>query len=363
VRPVLGDRDSVEILLWTDARESRRDDLAIELSESGTGVGQALAILYVVLTSKYSQTLLIDEPSSFLHPAAARKLIDILSEFSQHQYIIATHSSEVIRAARAVTVTLIQWQRPESIIEQVNATELAGIRKCLTEVGAKLSDVFGADHIFWVEGDTEEQCFSLILAGHRMVVGTNIVGVKHTGDFTSKRVPVETIIGIYQKLSQGNAYLPPAVGFVFDREMRTQAQIEDIQHRTKNVVQFLPRRMYENYLLVPSALTVLMNSLLNFSSKPITEEQVAAWLTSNGRKRKYLSPAQSSATISKMDWLVRVDGAALLYDLFQELSESRYRFDKTSHSIQLTAWLLQHNPAALEELKTFLLHILSSSNE
>jgi predicted ATPase len=90
VRPLVN--NVVEILVWTDALQSKRIDLAIPLSESGTGVGQVLSLLYVVLTAKYSQTIIIDEPSSFLHPGAARKLIEILKEFPQHQYIIATHS-------------------------------------------------------------------------------------------------------------------------------------------------------------------------------------------------------------------------------------------------------------------------------
>lgn len=357
VRPV--PNGILEILVWTDAPQSRRDDLAMQLSESGTGVGQVLSLLYVVLTAKYSQTILIDEPSSFLHPGAARKLIEILKEFPRHQYIIATHSSEILRAASPAMMALIRWERPQSVIELVDAGELSGIRKCLIEVGAKLSDVFGADRILWVEGDTEEECFSLLLAGHRTAVGTNIVGVKHTGDFSSKRIPVETIVGIYQKLSKGNAYLPPAVGFVFDRESRTKAQMDDISARSRNSVRFLPRRMYENYLLVPTAMTALVNSLPGFSPTPITVEQVNAWLISNGGSAQYLSPPQQSIAVTDPGWLRTVDGANLLLDLFQDLSGARHAYIKTDHSVQLTEWLLKNNSVALEELKTFLVQILS----
>jgi len=48
----------------------------VPLSESGTGVGQVLAILYVVFTSEYPRTIVIDEPQSFLHPGAVRKLFE-----------------------------------------------------------------------------------------------------------------------------------------------------------------------------------------------------------------------------------------------------------------------------------------------
>lgn len=353
----------VEIRVWTDALESRRDDLAIQLSESGTGVGQILSLLYVALTAKYAQTIIIDEPSSYLHPGAARKLIEVLKEFPRHQYIIATHSSEILRAATPATMTLIRWERPQSVIELVDAGKLSGIRKCLMEVGAKLSDVFGADRILWVEGDTEEECFSLLLAGQRTAVGTNIVGVKHTGDFGSKRIPIGTIVGIYEKLSKGNAYLPPAVGFVFDRESRTEAQMEDIKARSQSSVRFLPRRMYENYLLVPTALTALMNSLQNFSQTPISEEQVNTWLTSKGGSTEYLSPPQQSIAVTDPEWLRTVDGANLLLDLFQDLSGARHIYKKTDHSVQLTEWLLKNDPGVLQELKTFLVEILSAEGQ
>ena len=260
-------------------------------------------------------------------------------------------------------MVLIRWLRPQSVIEPVDAGKLSGIRKCLIEVGAKLSDVFGADRILWVEGDTEEECFALILAGDRTAVGTNIVGVKHTGDFSSKRIPVDTIVGIYQKLSKGDAYLPPAVGFVFDRESRTEAQMEDIKTRSQSSVRFLPRRMYENYLLVPTALTTLMNSLLDFSQTPITAEQVNAWLTSKGGGEKYLSPPKQSIAVTDAEWLMTVDGAALLYDLFEDLSQTRYVYIKTVHSVLLTEWLLKNDARTLEELKTFLIEILSAGDQ
>jgi predicted ATPase len=84
----------VEICVWIVDPKSERHDLAIKLEETGTGVGQVLAILYVAMTLPRS-VIIIDEPNSFLHPGAAKKLIRILKEY-EHQYIISTHSSELI---------------------------------------------------------------------------------------------------------------------------------------------------------------------------------------------------------------------------------------------------------------------------
>jgi hypothetical protein len=65
------------IRIWIANHE--RPDLTFPLSECGTGVGQVLAILYVVVASDFPLVVLIDEPQSFLHPGASRKLIDVLA--------------------------------------------------------------------------------------------------------------------------------------------------------------------------------------------------------------------------------------------------------------------------------------------
>ncbi len=60
--------NDVEIRVWRTAPESEREDLAIPLAQCGTGIGQVLAILYVVLESEGSRSIFIDEPNAFLHP-------------------------------------------------------------------------------------------------------------------------------------------------------------------------------------------------------------------------------------------------------------------------------------------------------
>ena len=63
-----------------------REDLTVPLSEAGTGVGQVLSILTVVLEADHPTLILLDEPQSFLHPGAIRKLIEILKRYPRHQY-------------------------------------------------------------------------------------------------------------------------------------------------------------------------------------------------------------------------------------------------------------------------------------
>src|SRR5262249_44404099 len=77
--------NEVEIRVWNVDESLERMDLSVPIAEAGTGVGQVLAILYVV-TQSAGNLIIIDEPNSFLHPGAAKTLISILLEHSLHQF-------------------------------------------------------------------------------------------------------------------------------------------------------------------------------------------------------------------------------------------------------------------------------------
>jgi len=207
----------VRALLWNIDQDTEREDLAVPLSESGTGVGQVLAILYVVFTSEYPRTIVIDEPQSFLHPGAVRKLFEILKGYPQHQYMITTHSPNAVIAADPRALFLVRKEGEESVVEQLDVCETRDQARFLREVGASLSGVFGANNVLWVEGATEEECFPLIVSkvAERQLLGTKIVGVLSTGDLGGRHS--RDVYRIYEGLSQSGGLLPPAVGFIFAR--------------------------------------------------------------------------------------------------------------------------------------------------
>lgn len=156
-RPAATGGGQFEIIVWTVDPRLKRDDLAIELEESGTGIGQVLAMLYVAITSVDPRVIIIDEPNTFLHPGAARKLVRILKLYPAHQYIFATHSPEFIRMTEPGTLISVKWEDGESKLIPIDAKNIDDLQSVLLDVGAKLSDVFGADALFWVEGLTEDR--------------------------------------------------------------------------------------------------------------------------------------------------------------------------------------------------------------
>ncbi len=353
--------NEVQILVWSIEPNTEREDLAIPLSESGTGIGQALAILYVVLTATFPRTIIIDEPQSFLNPGAVRKLIEILKQHPQHQFIITTHSPEIVSITNPKTLFLLRKVDTETVIELLDSTKAQDQLLLLLEVGARLSDVFGADNILWVEGSTEELCFPLIVEKvlRRPLAGTKIMGVLQTGDFEGRHS--EAIFQIYKRLSEAGGLIPPAIGFIFDQEGRSRQEQEDLIRRSRGSVIFLPRRMFENYLLNPHAIAHVVSEIEGFRDSQITLDEVENWLQCHHSDRRYYGTPIDESELTSDRWKQHVHGAKLLEDLFKELSELRIYYDKIEHGLALTKWIIENATTDLSELANLIASKLSST--
>lgn len=120
-----------EIVVFQGEHDSEREDLAIRLADCGTGIGQVLAMLYVVITSTSPRIIIIDEPNSFLHPGAVRNLFEVLREYPQHQFIITTHSPTVIAASNPSTLTLIRQENGISDFYPIDPSQTEQLREAL----------------------------------------------------------------------------------------------------------------------------------------------------------------------------------------------------------------------------------------
>jgi energy-coupling factor transporter ATP-binding protein EcfA2 len=347
----------LEIVAWTHDPETQREDLAMPLAESGTGIGQVLAILYVVMTSERPQTIIIDEPQSFLHPGAARKLVEFLKLHSDHQYIIATHSATIIAATNPKTITLARYQDSQTFLQQLDASAEKGIQLTLSELGIRLADSFGADDILWVEGKTEEKCFPLIVEKilKRSLLGTEILSIRQTGDLESR--DAKKIFEIYRNLTKGASLLPPAIAFVLDEECRNDSAKEELRKLSGGLVEFLPRRMFENYLLNSSAIAAVANSVAGFRPAMIAADEVEKLIQDKIRRSDYY--CERKPVSSPTDQRRKVDAARVLEEIFSTLSEQRVSYEKVVHGSGLTEWLTQNSPADLEEVSNLLSRVLN----
>jgi predicted ATPase len=345
-----------QVIVYEEESLDPEEKDAIPLSDSGAGVGQVLAMLYVLITSKYPQVIVIDEPQNFLHPGAVRKLFEIFNVHAQHQYIIATHLPNVIAAADPATITLVQKKRgQQSTFRAIDKNDTEELRLTLHEVGARLGDVFGADKILWVEGPTERDCFPLILQKlkPKRLRGTEFVPVLSVDEILGKEA--DRVIRIYENLSKGRNLLPPAIGFIFDRECRLDEEIINLERCAKHTIKFIKRRMYENYLLKLEAIEAILLDA-GLSKREVSASKIEKWLEKEIKKSEYYCPKLSK----REPWVKYIDGSKLLHNLFTHFSKTTlsYKSRKVEYGFKLTKWLLDNDPGDHLEIANLIYDLL-----
>ncbi|MBB4439876.1 MULTISPECIES: AAA family ATPase [Rhizobium] len=347
IRRILISAMGTEVEISVQSHGSMREDLAIPLNECGTGVAQVLAILYVAVAYPAAQ-IIIDEPNSFLHPAATRRLLNVLRRFDQHQFLLSTHAPEVIAATRPEKLMLLQWDEEQSqtVITSNSGDDIDHIRTSLSEIGASLADVFGYDVVVFVEGPTEKACFPLLLPPENKTA-INFVAMREASGLTSTKP--QALFDIYANGVAGSALLPPITRFSFDREGRSEQQRADILRASRGAARFLPRPMLENYLLHPPALSDLLQRLDGRTDKT-APNAIIRWIDGNFAKHSVKGvPNTSPATC---------DAAKLLGAMFDELTENRFEYRKVEHGEDLTRWLLENDRSSLDELVAHLKALL-----
>jgi len=349
-RPKRGANNLTEVAIWKYPIRSERDDLSFTLNQSGTGVGQVLAMLYVLVAFDHSRVLVIDEPHSFLHPSAVASLLEIFNEFKDHQFIISTHSPEVLAQAMPCSVIQLAQAEGQSKARSVDAESLNEMRSVLGALGVRPSLLFGADRLLWVEGATEEQCFPIIIAGvlKLQLRGLRVVSVVNTGDFDSRRA--KSVGAVYGKLTAATTVLPPAVAFVFDRESRSQEERDRINEACGGKAQFLERRCFENYLLDVDAVAVALNRLPGGAQ--VSASSVEAWLQQHWKDREY---GYTDAYGENFEaWQRECKAPKLLDGLFAALTGQCENYNKIRDSERITEWLVKNKPTAFSEIERLL---------
>lgn len=313
---------------------ARRDDLAIPIARMGAGIGNVIAMLYVVMTSRSPQVIAIDEPNAFLHPRALRELLAILeSEGKQHQFILTAHSADVLAAVNTQSISLLEFDGIETTISRIGAKDLHSLRGELAELGIRMTDLHAKDRVLWVEGKTEELVMPELIrwACPEIAAGTSVLRVERTGTFDKKSIEPAEVASIYERLSSSSALVPPMMCILLDGESRAKKNRVQIETNSGGKLRFLDRRMLENYLLHPIALVATFFEL----ELKIEQERVASLL---------------SEKIGSSD-IAELDGASILKSVFSELSNATLEFRKTRDVPTLVSWILKNDPSHLNPLR------------
>ncbi|NOT39657.1 MAG: hypothetical protein HOP13_04115 [Alphaproteobacteria bacterium] len=239
---------------------------------------------------------------------------------------------------------MTRWTGDSGEITDIDPKQIEQMRSILDQVGARLSDVFGADKILWVEGPTEERCIPMILKhfGGSMPVGIVVLGLVNTGDvFGKQKILVQRI---YKKLSSSSTLIPPAISIILDREGLSEQEIADYRRESGGLVSFLPKRCFENYLLHPGAIEIVLNAQDSLKEK-ITQSGITTLITATGDDAEYFKPL-SKAAFGTLDWDQRINGAKVLKKVFA-LRDIEY--DKAIHGVALTEAVLSIIPANFQD--------------
>lgn len=342
-----------ELKVHTNPSHMKRGDLAIPINRVGTGVANALAMLYVALTAQTQRFILLEEPNSFLHPRALRELLAILAEIgSKHQFFVTTHSSDVLRTINASTVTLLEHDGCQTTVKQTSGKELHKFHAGLVDLGIRLTDLHGCDKVLWVEGETEEAIFPLLLKHFfpELAQGIAVLPLHATGDFEAKKYEPRKVAEIYKKLSEGSFLAPPMVAIALDKERRSSSEIKQVEKDCAGIVHFLPRTMLEDYLLSTEAITAVLNQELDLEVAPADIEK--------SLKKAIASESCLLNPKSKSDKTIHA--AKVLKSVFESVATAEYR--KTAHGPKIAEWLLANKPDKFEELKEWFGRFLSTQN-
>jgi predicted ATPase len=357
VQPLPSGATVNEVRVWPTT-EQLDPDLSFALKESGTGVAQVTAILAAVMTVDHA-VMVIDEINSFLHPAAVKTLLRILqTHYSQHQYIISTHSPEVISYANPSTVHLVKREGYESSIIEVDLHKVDEMRAVADLLGVSMSDVFAADRIIWVEGETEEICFPYVYREmiRPLPAGTIITKVAATGDFSAQSRERTMVYDIYKQLSTAAQPLVKGVVFSFDAEKLRADEMARMRADSKNAMHFLPRRLLECYLIDPEAIAAFINerdlTAREEDRALVTAEQVLAQLQTIASEGS-LKIREWSGSINDEAWLKQVDGANLIDRTIGTVTEERVRFNKKGDALELLKSIMARQPERIRPLADY----------
>jgi hypothetical protein len=162
----------------------------------------------------------------------------------------------------------------------------------------------------------------------------------------------ELVFEIYKRLSSEVSPLVSSVSFSFDTEDLKDQEKCDMRRKSREIIDFLPRRHLECYLVHPQSIAdfIAQQTKENLTEAPVlTANEVEAALKNLAGTAKF-KVTEWRNDLEDKEWLARVDAANLIIQVCTDVSETRVTFNKNRDTLLLLQLVIKNNPAQLAEL-------------
>jgi predicted ATPase len=317
-----------------------------DIISGGSGFHQTLTLLAFLYGYKGLSTICFDEPDAHMHSNLQSEMLDLfrkLSKAKKIQFLIATHSGELIKGVPPTNVYSVLTTVPKRI--EANDRLLTA----LSDVGnPEIAHAMQSPFILYIEGETDQR---LIRAWGNVLGKTEPLGkffFKTMGGGTKKEMADGA-----DRHFKGLSLIIPALKRIMVFDYDSDKTSFNLGPENPTIFEW-PRKNIENYLLVSDAWLRAANLYENTESDSLFQSAIDSTITNFFANENLTLPANSTWENVEANVFKVVDGKRLLFSdpksLFNMLREKGFGLKKAdSNNISREDIALQMKPSEIHK--------------